>query len=211
MESVLPIPRRIVLDPELLRHIVVLAAVSAAVACIAVFRPGFGGPLTYVVVAGDSMLPALQGGDVVFTWRQPAYEVGDVIAYRVPEGEPGAGILVIHRITGGSAAKGYVVRGDNKDGVDPWQPAPSDVVGKAKWRLPRVGLAIAFMRSPLGIALIAGIVTFAIAMGGSQDERKEGDTRAARRAAVALSSVWLRIVLLALSALPALALAYLLG
>lgn len=61
------------------------------------FRPTqLGGPATYVVVSGDSMEPTLSDGDLVILKAQDAYSVGDIATFAVPEGEPGAGTLVIH-------------------------------------------------------------------------------------------------------------------
>jgi hypothetical protein len=69
---------------------------------------------------------------------------------------------VIHRIVGGSDATGFVVRGDNKDGIDPWRPKAEDVVGKMQLEVPRLGWGLLFVRTPLGLALIAGLATFLV-------------------------------------------------
>lgn len=120
-----------------------------------------------MIVSGESMEPTLHAGDLVLTVRKRAYEVGDVVAYRIPEGQPGAGVLVIHRIVGGSARAGYITQGDNRDGRDPWRPRPSDVVGAKGVSVPRVGLALVYLRTPLGLAALAGIVAGLLVLGGS--------------------------------------------
>lgn len=151
-----------------LRRLVSLAAtaltVAAAVGWLLLLRPqSLGGPVAYVLVSGASMEPALHDGDLVVARPSEAYERGDVIVYRVPEGEVGAGALVIHRVTGGSAARGYVTKGDNRAREDLWRPRPGDVEGRLWLRLPGAGRALALLRTPLGLALVAGLLAFAYA------------------------------------------------
>jgi len=86
-------------------------------------RPqAFGGSAAYVLVSGKSMLPRYHTGDVVLVLRHSSYRVGQVIAYRVPKGDPMAGAQVIHRIIGGDAKRGFVVQGDNRTQPDVWRP-----------------------------------------------------------------------------------------
>jgi signal peptidase I len=144
------------------------AAVAAIVACALVLWPGFlHGGTAYVIVSGNSMEPTLHGGDLVLTVRRSSYDVGEVVAYRIPEGQPGAGVLVIHRIVGGSATSGYIMQGDNRAGRDPWRPRPRDVVGAEGLSVPRLGLALVYLRTPLGLAFLAGIVTALLIVVGS--------------------------------------------
>lgn len=104
-------------------------------------------------------------GDVILVHRQDAYRVGDVVAYRIPAGHPAAGRVVIHRITGGSAADGYVMRGDNRDSDDVWRPRPSDVVGKQRARAPAMGLVARWILTPIGLGLLAALATTALMLG----------------------------------------------
>jgi signal peptidase len=144
------------------------AAVAAIVACALFAWPGFlHGGTAYVIVSGNSMDPTLHGGDLVLTVRRDSYNVGDVVAYRIPEGQSGAGVLVIHRIVGGSASSGYIMQGDNRAGRDPWRPRPRDVVGAQGLSVPRLGLALVYLRTPLGLAFLAGIVTALFIVVGS--------------------------------------------
>ena len=130
-------------------------------------RPGaLGGPGAYVVVEGTSMLPSIHGGDLVVARASDAYRIGDVVAYHIPGTGVGAGRLVIHRIVGGSAAQGYVVKGDNRTRADPWRPKAGDIEGRALAVAPRVGLALVVLRSPLGLASLAGLLTLLLFAGG---------------------------------------------
>lgn len=160
------------------RSVRILVTVEAVVlALVAAFlilgRAGFvGGPFSYVVVSGHSMEPGLHTGDVVVLKRGPGYRRGEVIGYKVPKGGPGAGLIVIHRIIGGGPRDGYIMKGDNKTGPDPWRPQPSNVVGREILTVPEIGLWIAYLRTPLGIAALAGLITLSIALGGSSRDRR---------------------------------------
>jgi signal peptidase len=101
------------------------------------YRPQLvGGPAAYAMVSGRSMESTLEDGDLVITREHATYHVGEIIAYQVPAGEPNAGLRVVHRIVGGSAATGFVTRGDHRTRIDPWRPPPSDVIGSVALRIP---------------------------------------------------------------------------
>jgi signal peptidase len=142
--------------------------VALVVAWFFVLRPQLlGGPADYVIVSGTSMHPGYTSGDVVVVRERDTYRTGDVVSYRIPAGEVGAGTRVIHRIVGGSAS-GYVVRGDNRTAVDPWRPTESDIVGSAWLYVPRAGLVILLLRSPFFLAaLAAALVAVAVLARGS--------------------------------------------
>jgi signal peptidase len=138
----------------------------AILAWVVLLRPtALGGSTTYVVVAGDSMLPTYQSGDLIVA--QPAgpstaeSAVGSVVVFRISDGEPGAGRLVIHRIIGYDAATGYSTRGDHNAYTDPWHPRPADVVGTPAALLPGAGNAIGFVRQPIVAALLFALLTMA--------------------------------------------------
>jgi signal peptidase len=121
-----------------------------------------GGRAGYIIVSGRSMLPTLQGGDLVAVRRQSGYQTGDVVTYRIAAGEF-RGRRIIHRIMGGNATEGFVMRGDNKREDDLWHPRPSDIEGKLWFRLPAAGRAVAFARTPAVIAAVAAGFAFAFA------------------------------------------------
>jgi signal peptidase len=150
--------------------------VAVALVWFFVLRPvSLGGPADYVIVSGHSMEPDLHTGDVVVAFHQHRYEVGDVVVYRVPQGEPAAGDRVIHRIVGGSATKGFVMKGDNKQGIDPWRPTERDVVGKEIVTVPRIGTALAEIRSTLGVAIVAGLTTILVALGAASRPARDDE------------------------------------
>lgn len=149
-----------------LRRAVRTAALVLLVALVAAWavalRPAvLGGPATYVVVRGTSMLPVDRSGDLVVVRRQVHYEPGEIVAYRVPRGEPGAGILVIHEIVGGDPVHGFVLKGVNNPTPDPWTVPSSDVVGAQWLRILFGGTVVRFLRSVLFLALALAGLTYA--------------------------------------------------
>jgi len=122
-----------------------------------------GGRAGYVIVSGRSMLPTLRGGDLAMVQRQSVYRIGDVVAYHIPDGVF-RGRRIIHRIVGGDAAEGFVMRGDNNPDDDLWRPRASDIEGRLWKRLPMVGRAVAFARPPAVLAAVVGGFVFAFVM-----------------------------------------------
>lgn len=131
---------------------------------LVVLRPqSMGGPILYVVVRGDSMLPTYQSGDLVVARSESSYAAGDIVAYRVPSEEFGAGRIVIHRITGTGTGDGFVVQGDHNPSPDPWSPRPSDIAGRAWLVAPGLGRAVAFIHQPVVAGgLAAGLMVMVL-------------------------------------------------
>jgi signal peptidase I len=140
----------------LIKGVVLAAFLALAVAWFFTLRPAFlGGPATYVTVTGTSMEPTLSDGDLVVLRERDTYGVGDVVAFRIRAGEPGAGSRVVHRIIGGSDAEGYVTRGDNRTSDDFWRPTDTDILGELWLHGPGVGRYFPVLRTPVVIAALA--------------------------------------------------------
>jgi len=156
-------------------RLLALVALLAVVGLWIVFlRPvSLGGPAGYTIVSGESMSPTFASGDLVVTMEQ-SYAVGDVVVYEIPRGETGEGVHILHRIVGGTPRAGFVVRGDAKDAHDPWRPTSNDVVGSVSLRLPHVGDVLLFLRTGLGLALLAGLATSLIALAALRDRSNPG-------------------------------------
>ena len=150
-----------------------LGLLAIILAWVLFLRPvSLGGPAGYVAVSGRSMQPTLEAGDLVVTRRQGGYAIGDIVAFRVPEREPGAGGRVIHRIVGGSAEEGFVVQGDNKDAPDPWTPTEDDILGKMWFSVPYAGRLLAALQAPLLLAgLASGFAVFLVLSGDTEGKR----------------------------------------
>ena len=155
-----------------LRAVKVATALVLVVTWMAFLRPTWlGGPATFVLVRGDSMLPTYQNGDLLLALAQPGYSVGDAVAYRVPASEVGAGHLVIHRIVEIQADGSFVFQGDNNPAVDPWRISSTDLAGHVAVRLPGVGKAMTLLLSPTilgGLAAAAVVMAFVARSGASQ-------------------------------------------
>ena len=171
---------------RLWRLLCTLAFIAAVVVWVIFLRPPtLGGPAGYVTVSGTSMEPNMHTGDVVVMHRQDSYRVGDVVAYHIPKGQAGAGRVVIHRVKGGSAKAGYVMRGDNRPSDDFWRPKHADVVGKQLVRIPALGRIARMILSPFGLGLLAALATVVIIATGpdKREPKVRGGRRPRRRAA----------------------------
>jgi signal peptidase I len=145
-----------------LRRVVrAMAAGVLLVAWLTFLRPAaLGGPVGFVLVSGTSMQPNLQPGDLVVLRRLPDYEIGDIVAFHLPEGQGDRRVKVIHRIIGGSARSGYVLQGDNRQEQDLWRPRPDEIHGEAWVRIPAVGSLLVNLRSnPLALAAASASTT----------------------------------------------------
>jgi hypothetical protein len=68
-----------------------------------------------------------------------------------------------------TARAGFAVRGDAKDADDPWRPAAQDIVGTVVMTVPSAGAVLPFLRTGLGLALLAGLATALIALAALRD------------------------------------------
>ena len=122
------------------RFLLDLAVVGLIVLLMYTFWPSrLGGSTSYVIVKGTSMEPKFHTGDLAFVREQDHYKVGDIVAYRIPKGNPAAGAMVIHRIVG-HAHGGFLMKGDNRATPDAWNPTAHDVAGRYRMLLPLPGI-----------------------------------------------------------------------
>lgn len=138
-----------------------------------------GGPATFVAVRGSSMLPTFEHGDLVVVESVARYQVGQVVAYRVPAGEVGAGHVVIHRIVGGDVTHGFIMQGDHNTAPDPWLPKQADMVGIASFRVANAGRLISLVQQPVIMGGLASaiVVTVLLAQPPRQRRRRPSATR----------------------------------
>lgn len=130
-----------------------------------------GGRADWVLVSGTSMLPRLHTGDLVLVERQSSYHVGEVVAYRVPKGQVGAGYVVIHRIIGGNGRTGWTMKGDNRTAPDLWHPTDRNVLGAKLLRIPDAWFVLRIFHMPVLLGLFASFgIFFLIAFSADGDE-----------------------------------------
>ena len=89
-----------------------------------------GGRAQFIIVQGTSMEPMYHNGDLLYARKAGNYAADDVAVYAIPEGEPGAGALLVHRIISEDATGKYRFRGDNRESLDDAQPSQRDIVAK---------------------------------------------------------------------------------
>jgi signal peptidase I len=140
---------------------------------VVLLRPqSLGGPLTYLVIRGNSMEPTYHSGDLVIVRSAAEYAAQQIVAYRVPAGDIGGGHLIIHRIAGGDGETGFLMQGDNNPSVDPWMPRSSDIAGEAWILMPGAGRILTFLHSPAAAGALAVAVLVAFAVGRTPTGRK---------------------------------------
>jgi signal peptidase I len=134
---------------------------------IVFLRPqSMGGDVSYIVVRGTSMQPIFHTGDLAIVREQATYGPGEVVAYRVPEGELGAGQVVIHRIVGEEGGR-FITQGDNNNVHDPWLPSSTDIVGRPWVLLPGVGMVLVAIHEPAILGAIAAALVVMVLVGRS--------------------------------------------
>ena len=162
------------------RHLVAVAQAAVVLAWFLFLRPAaLGGPASYVIVSGSSMEPTLSGGDFVLALRQDDYAIGDLVAFRVPAGEPGEGAAVIHRIIG-REGEVFTTQGDNSDQPDTWHPTAQDILGQMRFSLPGGGRVVGWFRQPVVLGAIAGLLgmSFVLAGGKPAEQKPRSKVRA---------------------------------
>jgi signal peptidase I len=162
--------------PQILLPLAKLAALVCVVGtCLWFGLPqGLGGRAGWVLVSGTSMLPRFHTGDLVLVEHQSGYHVGEVVAYRVPQGQVGAGHTVIHRIIGGDGKTGWKLQGDNRTAPDLWYPTNHDVIGAKQLRIPHAWFVLRIFHMPLLLGLFAACgVFFWIALSGDEKTKEQ--------------------------------------
>lgn len=161
--------------PRIVLPLAKLAALGAvAVTCLWFGLPqGLGGRAGWVLVSGTSMLPRFHTGDLVLVEHQSSYHVGEVVAYRVPKGEIGAGHVVIHRIIGGNGETGWKLQGDNRTAPDLWNPTNHDIVGAKELRIPHAWFVLRVFHMPVLLGLFAACGVFFWIVLSEGEEKKE--------------------------------------
>ncbi len=134
-----------------------LAFVGVVVAMVFVAWPArLGGRAVLVVVHGSSMEPTYHGGDLLYARTTDHFETGQAAVFKLPDGEPGAGQLVVHRIQGRTADGRYIMQGDNRPLDDGALPAARDLVARPVVDLGPVPVTVLRL-IPWGALLVVGV------------------------------------------------------
>lgn len=120
----------------------------------------------YVIVSG-SMEPALPVGSVYLVdCQQKEPETGDIISYKAKD------TIITHRVIEKTDA-GYITKGDNNSVADPGIVKPKQIFGTCVACVPKVGYAVMFLRSVLGIlTVVMSVICFGF-IGKLLESRRE--------------------------------------
>ena len=116
----------------------------------------FGGATALVVVQGNSMEPTYHQGDLLYARTGGDFSPGDIVVYRVPDGQPGAGRNIVHRIKLVLPDGRYLFQGDNRATPDDVTPTRDDLVGTPVVNLGNLPTR-AIILAPFVLGLIAAI------------------------------------------------------
>ena len=120
-----------------------------------------GGSVDYLAIYGVSMQPKLHHGDLAVLLPSSGYQVGDVVGYRNRQLHR----TLLHRIVRRDGDR-YVFKGDNNSSVDSYEATQQDLVGRMWFSVPGVGRVLSWSSAPSHAALIAGLATFPLLLGG---------------------------------------------
>lgn len=130
----------------------VLLIIFLAMAIIAFISPSFGWRADSVL--SGSMEPALSKGDLIITGpvSPEDLEIGDIITFVAPTGQ-----LVCHRIIDIEQGEEitFITKGDANEDPDPFLVTEENLVGEVSTSLPIVGYLVQFIKSPIGIGVLA--------------------------------------------------------
>jgi len=108
--------------------------------------------MTPLIVMSGSMEPAIMPGDVVVIREQAAqeYKLGDIATYLVGT------TTYTHRIVA-EVNGAFILKGDNNNVADDKVPAEK-FVGKVLFKIPKIGVAVLFFKTPLGMLVLMGFL-----------------------------------------------------
>jgi len=101
----------------------------------------FTGTLKARIVLTGSMQPVISAGDVIITTSTDhrAPKKGDIVAYTARRFNGAAVATISHRIVGGNAKDGFIVKGDSNPSPDVQHPKLSDISGVVILIIPFIG------------------------------------------------------------------------
>ena len=114
--------------------------------------PKFFGIMPFIVQSG-SMEPVVHTGSVVFTdTNDRDAKVGDIISYKIQEGD--AEVMVLHRVVA-IDGDNITTKGDANEAIDGVAVTKSMVVGKYVFAIPQIGFLLAKLTTKVKIVVIA--------------------------------------------------------
>jgi signal peptidase len=137
--------------------IVLLIVVMATIGGYGGFILAMGTSTPLVVVTSDSMVPALQQGDLLVLQGRAAEDIhlSDIIVYEDDwyEGAPVVHRVVAIEIVGETYY--FFTKGDANSHSDPGNRTINEIIGVVVLRIPYLGSVSMFLRTPTGLGVIA--------------------------------------------------------
>ena len=153
-----------------------------------------GGQAYYVMVTGQSMLPVFRQGDLAIVKPASVYNKGDIVTYI----DPSSNAKVIHRIIGIDKDR-FDLKGDNNSWVDPLHPTQDEILGKLWLHLPKLGLVVNWLRLPINMALIVGLLGGVLMVGPNTQPNQIGKKK--NKPSGGASAGWVEVALYVLGSL----------
>ena len=122
------------------------------------------------MVAGASMEPTLQDGDLVITQVSDKYDVEDVVTYMHPDLGP-----IIHRIVDQENGR-FILKGDNNDWYDDYEPQSVDIVGKEWIHLKGAANILEWLRTPGAMTVMSVVLASMIFFSFSRSDKPREST-----------------------------------
>lgn len=126
-----------------------------------------GGFTTYAVTHGVSMEPRFHTGDLGLVRPADQYKVGDIVAYHSSL----LHTVVLHRIVAIHDGR-YTFKGDNNHFLDPEHPTRSELVGKLWVHLPRAGVLLKWLHTPVVDGVMFGLLGLFLLYGFGEKEHR---------------------------------------
>jgi signal peptidase len=119
----------------------------------------FSGSVKARVVLTGSMVPTINPGDVILTTPPSTIkpEVGSIVAYVGRRFDGTAVGVFSHRIIGGDAETGFIVKGDHNPAPDTQKPKIADITGVVIFVIPFIGKFLTPKALMVIIPLIFGL------------------------------------------------------
>ncbi|MHA2141965.1 MAG: signal peptidase I [Candidatus Thorarchaeota archaeon] len=143
---------------ELQKTVIVLTIVVLfTIGGYGAFMLGMGTTTPLVVVTSESMVPALQPGDLLVLQGRTAENiaVGDIVVY---EDDWYTGAPVVHRVVSIETVEDtyyFFTKGDANHAIDPDNRTIDEITGVVVLRIPYLGNVSMFLRTPAGLGTIA--------------------------------------------------------
>jgi signal peptidase I len=133
----------------------------------------FGGKTEYSIVNGKSMEPTFHTGDLIIARPADRYNVGDVVVYRIPDEKYPSAFRIVHRLSVQLPNGNFLAQGDNNEGSDAWEITKANIVGKQALMIPKGGVVMSRLLSPLFIGTYIGLIVFWAVWSDDDDEESD--------------------------------------